>query len=63
MPMPELAREMTRAEFMNQERKAFMLDPLTKRMLGVLADQHTPRNESRAVRDAIKLAYDRYQRT
>jgi len=46
-----------------QERKAFMLDPLTKRMLGVLADQHTPRNESRAVRDAIKLAYDRYQRT
>jgi len=24
MPMPELAREMTRAEFMNQERKAFM---------------------------------------
>jgi hypothetical protein len=46
-----------------QERKTFMLDPLTQRMLSVLASQHDPRNESRAVRDAIRLAYDRYQRT
>jgi hypothetical protein len=45
-----------------QERKVVMLDPLTQRMLAVLADQHAPRNESRAVRDAIRLAYDRYQR-
>lgn len=43
--------------------RAFTLDPLTLKMLDVLANQHQPRNESKAVREAIKVAYDRYQKT
>lgn len=45
------------------QRKVFTIDPLALRMLKALAEATTEGNESLALRKAIRLAYDRYQRT